>query len=457
MTRASIFLWAICIPTLIVLISLTSVVRSANDEGPTGKKTLAILDDLRIKSSHATFFRNLEDRGYQITYLAASDKATFQKYGEWQYDHLILFAPSAESLAGIKPDDIVAFIDAGHNVFIGASSSLSEPIREIASQCNVEFDEEDTYVIDHFNYDVSDADGDHTLLVCDRFDSAAAKIVLGAEDSSTLAPVLFRGIGQDIEEDSPLLYSLVSGYPTSYSHALREPIEESVHVAGTRTSLVTILNARNNARVVFSGSLEMFSDKLFNSPVQKYSADNKSQRFDRSGNEQFATKLAQWTFQERGILRVSNVQHHRVGETAAPETYTIKEDVVYSATIEEWNGKRWVPYISKNVYLEFQMLDPYVRTELKPSENGTYTVQFKLPDVYGIFTFRLVHNRKGYTGLNHITRAPVRPFRHNEYERFIYSAYPYYASELSMLVGLFIFSWVFLYHRETKPVAPQTR
>ena len=31
-----------------------------------------------------------------------------------------------------------------------------EPIRELASECGVEFDEEGTAVIDHLNYDVSD-------------------------------------------------------------------------------------------------------------------------------------------------------------------------------------------------------------------------------------------------------------------------------------------------------------
>ena len=31
-----------------------------------------------------------------------------------------------------------------------------EPITELASECGVEFDEENTFVIDHLNYDVTD-------------------------------------------------------------------------------------------------------------------------------------------------------------------------------------------------------------------------------------------------------------------------------------------------------------
>ena len=86
---------------------------------------------------------------------------------------------------------ITNFIDGGGNVMVAASSNIGksifytnsvvllnmqqmsehgenirqcniiflagEPIRELASECGVEFDEEGTAVIDHLNYDVSDS------------------------------------------------------------------------------------------------------------------------------------------------------------------------------------------------------------------------------------------------------------------------------------------------------------
>jgi len=159
----------------------------------------------------------------------------------------------------------------------------------------------------------------------------------------------------------------------------------------------------------------------------------------------FAQQLLQWTFQERGILRAKNVMHHRVGEKESPQVYTITEDITYSIDIEEWNGRRWVPYVSTDVQLEFRMLDPYVRTTLKCNDKGHYTITYKIPDVYGVYTFKVEYIRKGYGFLTDITRVPVRPFRHTQYERFIPSAYPYYASAFSMMAGLFIFSFVFLY------------
>lgn len=41
------------------------------------------------------------------------------------------------------------------------------------------------------------------------------------------------------------------------------------HAVGKNTLLVAGLQARNNARVIFSGSLDFFSDAFFNSAVQK--------------------------------------------------------------------------------------------------------------------------------------------------------------------------------------------
>lgn len=45
-------------------------------------------------------------------------------------------------------------------------------------------------------------------------------------------------------------------------------------------------------------------------------------------------------------------------------------------------------------------------------------------------------------------QVSVRPLQHTQYERFIASAYPYYASVFSMMAGLFLFSIVFLHMKE---------
>lgn len=415
----------------------------AEDEA-VGKRVLAIIGSSDIKYTHSIFFKSLEERGYSLDYAVPTNTSvSLRKFGEWKYDNLILFAPSVEEFEGISESDVVEFIDDGKNVLIAADSSVSSFVSNIATECNVIFDEKGTSVIDHLNFDASNFDGNHDLIVTENV--VDSPIVLGSK--SIDAPILWRGVAQDIEEDSPLLFSILSGYPSSYSFT-ESGVIEKVPVSGKKTVLVSALQARNNARVVISGSLELFSDKFFNSPVQRYTPTGDAKRFEKSGNENFCKQLARWTFQERGILRIKSVSHHIVGEATPREMYTIKDEIEYIIEIEEYKGKKWAPFTASDVQLEFIRLDPHIRTTLKSDGNGKFSTIFTIPDVYGVFTFKVEYHRKGYGNLLSIERVSVRPFRHNQYERFIASAFPYYASAFSMMGGLFIFSWFFLYHRE---------
>uniref|UniRef100_A0A2C9LXT9 Dolichyl-diphosphooligosaccharide--protein glycosyltransferase 48 kDa subunit n=1 Tax=Biomphalaria glabrata TaxID=6526 RepID=A0A2C9LXT9_BIOGL len=99
------------------------------------------------------------DLDYELTFKTADDASlALIKYGEFLYDNLILFSPSVEEFGGsIDVSAITNFIDGGGNVLIAASSSIGDPMRELATECGVEFDEENSAVIDHLNYDVKDA------------------------------------------------------------------------------------------------------------------------------------------------------------------------------------------------------------------------------------------------------------------------------------------------------------
>jgi oligosaccharyltransferase complex subunit beta len=254
--------------------------------------------------------------------------------------------------------------------------------------------------------------------------------------SEKIGPVIYRGTSHTLKSSSienGLTFSILNGRRTSFP--------------APQAGLVSALQARNNARVVFSGSLDLFSDRFFNARVASNDGKVKT---DKSGNEKFAAELSKWTFQERGHLRLRDLKHHKKGELDAPAVYRILDNVTFSVVIEEWSGDKWVPYQADDVQVEFTMLDPYVRRNLKADANGVFSLDFVIPDVYGIFKFHLDYHRFGYTSLFAETLAPVRPFKHNEYERFISSAFPYYASAFSMLAGIFLFSVVFVFHKDKK-------
>ena len=62
----------------------------------------------------------------------------------------------AEFGGKLSVEEITDFIDGGGNVLVAANSNIGEPIRALASECGVEFDEEQTSVIDHLHHDVAD-------------------------------------------------------------------------------------------------------------------------------------------------------------------------------------------------------------------------------------------------------------------------------------------------------------
>ncbi len=411
------------------------------------KKTLVLLENLSIKDTHSVFFDDLKSRGYQLTFKMADDSnLALSKYGEYLYSNLIIFAPSVEEFGGtINLDAITDFVDnGGGNVLVAASSEVGDILRDLGMEVGLELDERGTSVIDHLNYDVKD-EGEHTLITVDSASLIDAPLIVGEKPST---PCLYRGLGMVADPENPLVLDIMTGTTTSYSYFPNEKIEEYPHAVGKSTLLIAGLQARNNARVVFSGSIDFFSNKLFAVSVQK--ATQGSTEYKSSGNRQLASALTQWVFREKGVLRVGKVNHHLVGESKPPPAYTVEDQVRYEIEIEELVGEKWVPFKGDDVQMEFFRIDPFVRTTLKRTPNGKlYFVEFKLPDVYGVFQFKVEYNRIGYTNLFSTTQMSVRPFEHTQYERFIPSAFPYYASAFSMMIGLFLFSLVFLHYKDT--------
>ena len=426
------------------IVVVLSLIVAASTAATSRKKILVLLENLYLKDTHSIFFSELEQRGFQLVFkLADESSLVLSKYGEYLYDHLIIFAPSVEEFGGaIDKNGIVDFIDNGGNVLVAASSAVGDVLRDIGSEVGLELDEEGTAAIDHVNYDVKDA-GDHTLLAVDPANIVDVELMVGPKPS---VPALYRGIGMTADADNPLVLEIMNGYSTTYSYFTKDSITEYPLVVGRSTLLIAGLQARNNARVVFSGSLDFFSNEFFTANVMK-AVEGKE--YSLTSNQQLARYISQWVFKDRGVLQVGEVNHHRVGDNDTPGAYTIKDDVIYTVDIQELVDGTWKPFQKKDVQLEFFRIDPFVRTFMnKTSDGKKYIAEFTLPDVYGVFQFKVDYNRIGYTHLFSTTQVSVRPFEHTQYERFLPSAYPYYFGAFSMMIGLVLFVLVFLHHRE---------
>lgn len=405
------------------------------------KRVLALLENLAVKETHSMYFKMMADQGFALTYKVADDSSLqLKKFGEYLFDHIIMFSPTVEEFGGaLNVEAITDFVDNGGNVIIAGNSNTGDVLREIASECGVEVDEEGTYVIDHLNFDDNDA-GHHTLIVADPKQLIKTDIITGGVSS----PLLYQGAGLLADSSNPLVLDILSGSSSSYSYNPELPVRDYPHAVGKNTLLIAGLQARNNARVIFSGSMEFFSDDYFTAQVSR------NGKTEPTGNAELAKAMSLWCFQERGVLKIESTNHHLVGELSPPEFYTIREMVEFSAEIKEKKDGVWVPFTGTDVQVDFVRIDPFVRTVMQ-NTNGRIWTRFMIPDVYGVYQFRINYLRLGLTRLQTTTQVSIRPLRHDQYERFIISAYPYYASSFSMMAGVFVFALIFLHYKEDEP------
>ena len=107
--------------------------------------------------------------------------------------------------------------------------------------------------------------------------------------------------------------------------------------------------------------------------------------------------------------------------------------------------------MAEDVQFEAVMIDPYIRRNFKPT-GSNLTVEFKVPDHYGLFTFKVAYSKRGLSNLLATETVQIRPLRHDQYARFITVAYPYYFNIFGMMILFFIFTAVFLFNSDVQKV-----
>ena len=146
-------------------------------------------------------------------------------------------------------------------------------------------------------------------------------------------------VGQVLGNASPLLAPILSAPETAYAYNPKEDGEqEEPFATGKQLALISAMQARNSARFVVLGSLEMLEDKWFGASVKGING-----KASKTVNREFAKQLTQWTFKETGVLKVGKIEHFEIAEQLVgskkpanttqvgfnnPEIYRIKNDVV---------------------------------------------------------------------------------------------------------------------------------
>lgn len=234
-------------------------------------------------------------------------------------------------------------MERGRNLFVVLSPQLSEYWRDFAREFHLEFDDRGHHAIDHFAYDEHLDDGSHTTLVV-PLDASASPFV--SESTRAGPPLLYRGVAHGYPRQ-PLLANILHASPTAFGAdpSSTDALTEETYLTGTSTGLVSSFQAKNNARVTFVGSLDLFSDQFVDAPVARVGGTACVDRFSRdgsqtllmligccsypqSGNAAFNRDISSWTFHERGVLRVEQSAHSRARDSKTADLYRVREELV---------------------------------------------------------------------------------------------------------------------------------
>lgn len=231
-----------------------------------GDRVLVVLEKKAQEGQHSILLSSLKDEGLKLEIALSSETGVkLKEWDEYKYDHLILLTPRvAEFSQSFSVRDVLEFVDGGGNVVVAADTGFSKKIGELAQECGVDLDKANSKVYDHISFaqgleGSGLPNGDPTLVAADV---SRTKKIWG--DAGDMGPILFKGVAVTIPPDSEYAVPGLLAPHTSYSLGKKEKLNALEDpVIGHDISMVSLVQARNNARVVVFGSLSMLSDKFF--------------------------------------------------------------------------------------------------------------------------------------------------------------------------------------------------
>jgi oligosaccharyltransferase complex subunit beta len=423
---------------------------------------LVVVDSANTETTHSILLQSLISLGFGLTVVSASSSAADLSLvspgagpTEYRYGGVMLLCPMSTTVATVLPvTTLERFVDSGGSLFLAAAPGFTPYVAAVARSIGVDMDEPTSYVIDHQSPFEPLDDGSRTFIKVGG--RTPSEHLFGAAHTIASGDIVFSGPGATLFSDNELVDAVLWGSGSAYSGTPRSAVTDSPHEAGTATVLAAALSTRVASRAVYFGSFDALSDAVFG-------AANPAHRVA-------LCMLAAWTFGHRGVLRTRNVllttkraeaaeYDVEAAESAGGGAFRVKDDIDFSVDIQEWNGAeaRWGAFSADDVQVEFVMLNPWVRARLSQKRNGdnsTYTAKIPVPDQIGIYKVVVAYHRPGVSGLKLSHVAPVRPYLHNEYPRFIPMAYPYYAASFAMLLSGFLLGIVLLFGSAPTSVVP---
>lgn len=158
-------------------------------------------------------------------------------------------------------------------------------------------------------------------------------------------------------------------------------------------------------------------------------------------------ELFEWVQGAAFNIKIGSIAHELSTGKGGNRGKTELESTIYRTNdrinvrlclIDGGTGGPFQPSDPTDFQFELKMMNIQLRKSFDSAEGGCLSVDnVQLPPKPAVYTLRISHNRPGWSQLSWEERILIRPFRHNEFARFIPVAFPYYASWIGILVGSF--------------------
>lgn len=416
------------LPLLLFVVSISTPLHAT-----TPSNILVILDDDDLSTTHSRFIHSLSRFHHTLEIKSAAKTASFPliQDGDYIYSSIILLCPTAPNMQRKLPlSSLLQFVDAGHSLFLSSSPRFSDYTEKVAESIGIDLDSSLTELVDHQYVDDELDDGSRTFI---RAGGVTPSAFLFGSAPLAASDIVFKGPGATLFKDNELVDSVIWGSGSCYSTRGRKTLSRVPRVVGTACVMAVALSTRVGGRAAYFGGIEALADKV----LEK-----------RERHAEAVTRLLAWSVGEAGVVQVGKIRYWVVGGEGREEV-RVKDVVRLEVDVKVWDGEEgiWKALVVDDMQVEFVMLNPWVRKRLRclGNENGTYAAEIQVPDQIGVYKFRIEYWRAGIGGVVVQEVVPVRPYLHNEYERFIGMATPYYAGAFSMLIGVFLMALVTLH------------
>lgn len=359
-------------------------------------KALVLLDDWLLIQSHSLFWNQIKHLNYELEFKTIDDSnIKLDYYGEKLYDIIILYIPSFteedSKMSSFSVKKIVKYFDEGHNIMIIADKHVNSYIRSLSTEFGIDFDDYNSQVKDSLYLHKNDLNLNADFIKMNTNTISITKNVTPIKNvfRQTNSYILYEGIGLEIDVHNKYAFPILSADENAYSVNSENEIFYNV---GEKIKLVAGYQGRNNKRVTILGSYTLCSNKFY------YLSSSKEQKtnFDplNSPNALLCEDIINWNFEKTGILAYNNIKHHKLPEEITLETYRVKDDIEYMVDIFEFDYKNniWKPYLTDDLQIEFTMMDPFYRIQMKikSPNKPTYYTSFKVIKITIYYLFYII-------------------------------------------------------------------